>query len=212
MSAPAITGPAATPPARAQLYRRVLWIVLAINAAMFAVEGGAGLGAGSVALQADSLDFLGDAVNYGLALCVLGQGLRWRAVTALLIAAAMAAFGVWIVVTAMLHAFWGGIPSAGVMGGVGTLALAANLASAALLFRYRSGDSNRRAVWLCTRNDALGNVAVLLAAAAVGMSATAWPDLAVGLLLATLALSAAAAIFRQAASELRCGDAVPPAG
>ena len=115
--------------------------MLAINATMFAVESGAGLGVGSVALQADSLDFLGDAVNYGVALCVLGQGLRWRAVTALLKAAPMACFGVWIIVTAVVYAFWGGIPGVAVMGGVGTLVLAANLASAAMLFRYQRGDA-----------------------------------------------------------------------
>lgn len=210
MSAPATSGSAATPAARTELYRRVLWIVLAINAAMFVVEGGAGLGIGSVALQADSLDFLGDAANYGLALWVLGQGLRWRAITALLKAATMACFGVWIIVTAIVHAFSSALPDAGMMAGVGTLALVANLASAALLFRHRGGDSNRRAVWLCTRNDALGNVAVLLAAAAVGTSATAWPDLAVGVLLATLALSSATTILRQAAGELRSRDGVVP--
>ena len=145
----------------------VLWAALAINAVMFVIEVSAGLGAASLSLQADSLDFLGDAANYGVALFVLGLPLRWRATTALLKAAAMALFGLWIFAQAADQALHPGLPSAAVMSGIGMLALAANLACALLLYRHRFGDSNRRAVWLCTRNDAFGNIAVIAAAGGV---------------------------------------------
>ena len=184
-------------------YRRVLWAALAINAVMFVIEVSAGLGAASLSIQADSLDFLGDAANYGVALFVLGLPLRWRATTALLKAAAMALFGLWIFAQAADQALHPGLPSAAVMSGIGMLALAANLACALLLYRHRFGDSNRRAVWLCTRNDAFGNIAVIAAAGGVYVSAGPWPDVAVGVLLSSLAFVSALRVTRQAVAELK---------
>ena len=149
-------------------YRRVLWLALSVNIAMFAVEIGAGLAAQSVSLLADSLDFLGDATNYGISLFVLGMALRWRARASLLKAASMGAFGLWVAATTIYHALAGTVPQAPVMGAVGTLAFAANLGVAALLYRWRNGDSNMRSVWLCSRNDLIGNCAVL--ASAIGVA------------------------------------------
>ncbi|UTW10735.1 cation transporter [Marinobacterium rhizophilum] len=183
-------------------YRRVLWIALLLNFAMFGVEILAGVWAGSVSLLADALDFLGDAANYGISLWVLGLGLAVRAKASLLKAFSMAAFGIWILGTALWHLYQGTLPHAPTMGLVGTLALVTNLGVAWLLWAYREGDSNMRSVWLCTRNDAIGNVAVLLAALGVFGTQTAWPDLAVGILMATLALSSAWQITRGARQEL----------
>lgn len=184
-------------------YRRVLWVALAVNALMFGVEVAAGLGAGSTALLADSLDFLGDAANYGVSLFVLGLALRWRARAALLKGASMAVFGLWVAGTALDRALAGTVPDAGVMGVVGALALAANLGVAALLFRHRDGDSNRRSVWICTRNDALGNLAVLAAALGVFGTGSLWPDVVVAVVMAALALWGATQVLRQAMGELR---------
>ena len=183
-------------------YRRVLWLALAINAAMAVVEVASGLRAGSLALQADALDFMADAANYGISLFVLARSLRWRASAALVKGGAMALFGVWILGTALWKLMHPEVPSANVMGVVGTLALAANLGVAMMLYRFRNGDANRRSVWLCTRNDAIGNLAVLAAAAGVVASETPWPDLAVGAVMAALALSAARHVLRRAAGEL----------
>lgn len=183
-------------------YRRVLWAVLAINAAMAAVEIGAGLAAGSVALLADALDFLGDAATYGLSLWVLGAALATRARAALVKGASMGAFGIWVLGTAAWHASLGTVPEARTMGIVGAAALAANLVAALLLYRWRAGDSNMRSVWLCTRNDAIGNVAVMAAALGVFGTGTGWPDIAVAAGMALLALHAAVAVIRQALGEL----------
>ncbi len=189
-------------------FRRALWIVLAINAAMFAVELSAGLAAHSVALQADALDFLGDAANYALTLTVLGMALRWRAGAALVKGASMGLFGLWVIGQALWNLYHGTLPGAFVMGSVGLLALVANVASAALLYAFRGGDSNMRSVWLCSRNDAIGNLAVMLAAAGVFSTGSALPDLAVAAIMAGLALGAARLVLRQARAELR---AVPAA-
>ncbi len=183
-------------------YRRVLWCVLAINALMFVVEVGAGLAAGSASLQADALDFLGDAANYGISLLVAGMALRYRASAALAKGATMGALGLWIVGTVVWHATHGTLPSAYTMGAVGFMALVANAASFGLLWSYRSGDANMRSAWICTRNDVLGNVAVLCAALGVFGTGTAWPDLIVAAIMAALALQGAAAVVRQALSEL----------
>ena len=169
---------------------------------MFVVEVGAGLAAGSMSLLADSLDFLGDAANYGISLWVLGLALSIRARASLVKAWSMAAFGVWVLGSTAWHAIAGGIPDATAMGLVGCLALLANLGVAILLYRYRSGDSNMRSVWLCTRNDALGNMAVLLAAVGVFGTGTAWPDLAVATIMGTLALSSAWQVILHATEEL----------
>ena len=185
-----------------RVYRRVLWMVMAINAGMFALEMAAGLFGGSVALQADALDFLGDAATYGITLIVLGMGLGWRAGAAMLKGLSMGAFGLWVLVLTAMHIANQELPSAPLMGGVGFLALSANVTSALLLFRHRNGDSNMRSVWLCSRNDAIGNVAVMVAASGVWASGTLWPDVMVGAVIACLALTASVQVVRRAGAEL----------
>ncbi len=190
-------------------YRRVLWAALVINAVMFAVELAVGVDAGSKSLLADAIDFLGDAANYGISLFVLGFALRWRATTALLKGVVMILFGLSIMGSSVHAALFGGLPHAGSMGLIGVLALAANVFVALLLYRHRGGDANRRAVWLCTRNDALGNIAVLIAAAGVFASGTAWPDLAVAAIMAGLAIVSGAQIVRLAGRELVASRTTP---
>jgi Co/Zn/Cd efflux system component len=184
-------------------YRRALWAVLVINAAMFAVEVGAGFAAGSASLQADALDFLGDAANYGISLLVVGMALRYRAAAALAKGATMAAFGLWVIGIAVWHTLHGTLPIAFTMGAVGLAALAANAASFGILWAYRHGDSNMRSAWICTRNDVLGNLAVLLAAAGVFGTGTGWPDVVVATIMAVLALQGAITVIRQSLTELR---------
>jgi Co/Zn/Cd efflux system component len=191
------------PAARDDGFRRVLWIALVVNAGMFLVEGVSGLLGDSVSLQADALDFLGDAANYGLGLAVLGLALTHRATAALIKGVSMGLFGLWVVGSAVHNMVVQTVPSPAVMGAVGFLALAANLGVAVLLYRHRTGDSNRRSVWLCTRNDAIGNLAVMLAASGVFASGTAWPDLAVAFVMATLALSSSYRVIAQAVAEIR---------
>jgi Co/Zn/Cd efflux system component len=193
------------PSAPREGYRRLLWIALAINFLMFAVEVLSGFRGGSVSLLADSLDFLGDAANYGISLSVLGLSVAARAHASRLKAISMLSFGAWILGIVCWHAHTGRIPSVPTMGVVGACALFANGAVAALLFRYREGDSNMRSVWLCTRNDVLGNVAVLLAALGVFGTRSAWPDLIVAAIMSTLALTSAMHILRQSKAELRDG-------
>jgi len=191
-----------------QAYRRVLWAVLAINAAMFAVEVVAGLAAGSASLQADSLDFLGDAANYAISLLVVGMALRYRASAALAKGVTMAAFGVWVLGTVVWHSVQGTLPNAFAMGSVGAAALTANAASFGLLWAYRRGDANMRSAWICTRNDVLGNLAVLLAAAGVFGTGTGWPDIIVAAVMAALAIQGSVLVIRQASAELRMGQLV----
>ena len=183
-------------------YRRALWVALAVNFAMFAVEIGAGVAAGSASLLADSLDFLSDSANYALSLFVLGQALAWRARASLVKAASMGGFGLWVAATTVQHALAGTVPAAPVMGIVGALAFAANLGVAVLLYRWRDGDSNMRSVWICTRNDALGNLAVLAAALGVFGSGSGWPDYIVAAIMSGLALWGAVTVTRHAISEL----------
>jgi Co/Zn/Cd efflux system component len=184
-------------------YRRVLWIVLAINAVMFAVEIGAGLAAGSASLQADALDFLGDAGNYAISLFVVGMALRYRAMAALAKGSTMVVFGLWVLGITGWHAWHGTLPQAFTMGTVGFAALAANAASFGLLWSHRGGDANMRSAWICTRNDVLGNVAVLLAALGVFGTGTGWPDVVVATIMASLALQGALVVIRQSRSELQ---------
>jgi Co/Zn/Cd efflux system component len=186
-----------------EAYRRVLWAVLAINAVMFLVEIGAGVAAGSASLQADALDFLGDAANYAISLFVVGMALRYRATAALAKASTMGVFGLWVVGTAIWHAVLGTLPSAFTMGTVGVAALLANAASFGLLWAFRGGDANMRSAWVCTRNDVLGNLAVLLAAAGVFGTGSGWPDVIVAAIMAALALQGAAVVARQSLDELR---------
>ena len=191
-------------------YKRRLWIVIALNAAMFVVEMGAGQVARSQALQADALDFLGDALTYGISLAVIGASLRVRSNAALLKAVSLLVMGLWVFGSTLWRVFYVAVPEAQIMGVVGVMALAANLASVALLVRYKDGDANVRSVWLCSRNDAIGNVAVMLAALGVWGTATGWPDLIVAGIMAALFLSSAFQIIRQALAERR-GPAPDPA-
>ena len=184
------------------VYRRILWTVLAINGAMFAVEVAAGLMAGSASLQADAFDFLGDAANYAISLLVVGMALRYRALAALTKGATMGAFGLWVIATVIWHTLHGTLPSAFTMGAVGFTALAANAASFVLLWAYRNDDVNMRSAWICTRNDVLGNLAVLLAAAGVFGTGTGWPDVIVATIMAGLALQGSAIVVRQSLGEL----------
>lgn len=188
-------------------FRKVLWIALAVNAAMFGVEILAGLAAGSVSLLADAIDFFGDAANYGLTLAVLSMGALWRTRAALVKAASMLAFGIVVLGKALWSMSLGVPPEAFTMGVVGALALAANVGVAVLLYAFREGDANMRGVWLCTRNDAIGNIAVMLAALGVFGTGSAWPDLAVALAMASLAISAGWAVMRQARGELALASA-----
>lgn len=193
------------PPKRevSKAYRASLWIVLAINAVMFVVEIGAGFLSGSASLQADSLDFLSDAANYGVSLLVVGMALQARAYAALTKAGSMLMFGAWVLGVAAWHLWTGSVPEAHTMGIVGLSALLANAASFGVLWRFREGDSNMRSAWICTRNDVLGNLAVLLAALGVFGTGTGWPDVIVATIMAGLAIQGAATVFPQALNELR---------
>lgn len=184
-------------------YRRALWLVIAINGGMFLTEAAAGSLARSQALQADALDFLADTLTYGISLLVIGLPLRVRATAALAKGLSLAAMGLWVLGSTLHRVLVLGLPDAEIMGGVGLAALAANVASVLILMRYREGDANVRSVWLCSRNDAIGNLAVIAAAGGVALTGTAWPDLAVAALMAGLFLWSAARILRQAIDERR---------
>jgi Co/Zn/Cd efflux system component len=179
-------------------YKRVLWAVIAINGAMFLTEMVAGQLAGSQALKADALDFLADTVTYGLSLAVIGATLQTRATAALFKGLSLFAMALWVFGSTVYQTLVLGVPSAEVMGVIGFLALAANLGSVLLLRPYKDGDANVRSVWLCSRNDAIGNVVVMAAAAGVWRTATAWPDLVVAALMAGIFLTSSVQILRQA--------------
>ena len=183
-------------------YRSILWVALAVNALMFVIEVAGGMSAGSSALQADALDFLGDAANYGISLLVLSSALAVRARASFIKGATMAAFGCWVVGNALYHTTTGRVPEPVVMSAVGILALASNMFVALLLYRYRAGDSNMRSVWICSRNDALGNVAVVAAAAGVFTTQHGWPDIIVALTIGVLSLAGAWQILRHARREI----------
>ena len=184
-------------------YRRILWAALVINLAMFAVEIGAGFKSGSTSLLADAIDFFGDAANYGVSLAVLSSGVVLRARAALLKGTCMMAFGFFVLGRAAWMYSQGGTPEALTMGSIGLLALIANVTVAAMLYAYRAGDANMRSVWLCSRNDAIGNIAVMLAALGVLSTGSAWPDLAVASGMAVLALVGGWSVLRQAVGELK---------
>ncbi len=184
-------------------YRIVLWIALVVNATMFFVEMFAGIGAQSASLLADAVDFLGDALNYGVSIIALGFALAWRSRVAYAKGLFMGMYGVGAIGFAVLNAVTGVVPEPKTMAAIGTLALAANVGVALLLFRYRDGDANMQSVWLCTRNDAIGNVAVLLAALGVFGTGTGWPDFIVAGLMGSLAISAAFTVVKRAKAELR---------
>jgi Co/Zn/Cd efflux system component len=183
-------------------WRRALWIALGVNAGMFAVEMAAGAAADSRALQADALDFLGDAANYAISLLVAGMALAWRARAALAKGITLIGLSGWVMITAALAALSGAAPQPKLMGIIGALALAANAGVAIMLYRFRTGDANMRSVWICSRNDAIGNIAVMAAALGVFGTGTAWPDLIVAAILALLGISGGIQIVRQARREL----------
>ena len=189
-------------------YKRRLWIVIAINASMFLVEMTAGQLARSQALQADALDFFADALTYGVSLAVIGASLRIRATAALAKGISLFLMGLWVFGSTAYRVIYLGVPEAGLMGAIGFLALIANLASVLILVRYKDGDANVRSVWLCSRNDAIGNVVVMIAAAGVWGSNTGWPDIAVAALMAGLFLSSAWQILRQSLDEYRRGEPI----
>lgn len=190
-------------------YKCRLWFVIAINATMFLVEMGAGALAGSQALQADALDFLGDATTYGISLAVIGASIQIRARAAILKALSLTAMALWVLGSTAYHVLILGIPRAEIMGAIGILALAANVASVLILVHYKDGDANVRSVWLCSRNDAIGNIAVMVAALAVWGTATKWPDLLVAAIMASLFLMSSIQILRQSLREIRESDGVP---
>jgi cation diffusion facilitator family transporter len=190
-------------------YKRRLWLVIALNAVMFIVEMTAGHMAKSQALQADALDFLGDALTYGISLAVIGASVRIRTGAALAKGISLLLMGLWVLGSTIYRVLYIGVPEAEIMGVVGFLALLTNLASVALLVRYKDGDANVRSVWLCSRNDAIGNVAVMFAALGVWGTATGWPDLIVAAIMAGLFLSSAFQIVRQALEERREAVAQP---
>lgn len=196
------------PPAADAAYRRVLLIALALNAGMFLVEIVSGVAAGSSSLLADAIDFAGDATNYALSLGLLALVPGWRSRVALVKGFSMGGYGVLVLAITGWHALRGTLPEAATMGAVALLALAVNVVVAAMLFRYRAGDADMRSVWLCSRNDAIANVAVLLAAAGVLGSGSGWPDWVVAALLAGLALSSGASVVRHARREIlgRCAS------
>lgn len=188
-------------------YRKALWVALIINAVMFAVEIVGGLQSGSVSLLADAVDFAGDAANYGISLAVLAMGLTWRARAALLKGLTMAGFGMFIFARIFWSALSGVAPEPLTMGVIAAFALVANVVVALMLYSFRDGDANMRSVWLCSRNDAIGNIAVMLAALGVFGTGLGWPDFVVAMVMAGLALSSGVSIVRLACKELQnCSD------
>jgi Co/Zn/Cd efflux system component len=188
-------------------WRRALWIALIINAGFFVTEIVAGAAAGSAALQADALDFFGDAANYAISLGVAGMALTWRSRAAVAKGGTLIAFALWVLFSTAWHAFYGTLPRAEVMGAVGIAALIANGGVALMLYRFRTGDANTRSAWICSRNDAIGNAAVLLAAMGVFGTGTGWPDVIVAAIMGGLGLWGGWQIVSQARGELRTAPA-----
>jgi len=186
-------------------WRQILWIALILNAAMFFIEMGAGVQADSRALQADALDFFGDAANYAISLGVAGMALAWRSRAAMFKGITILLFGLFVMGSALWAFANGTAPVAETMGIVGTLALLVNVGVAFMLYRYRTGDANMRSVWLCSRNDAISNVAVIAAALGVAGTGSAWPDLGVAAIMAGLAITSGIQIIWQARDELKSG-------
>jgi Co/Zn/Cd efflux system component len=181
----------------------LVWIALGINAGFFLVEIIAGAAAGSAALQADALDFFGDAANYAISLSVAAMALAWRARASVAKGGTMIAFALWVLGSTAWHIAYGTLPRAEVMGVVGLATLLANGGVAFMLYRFRTGDANMRSVWICSRNDALGNAAVMLAAMGVFGTGTNWPDVIVAAIMGGLGLWGGLQIVNQARGELR---------
>ncbi len=185
------------------VFRKVLWIALLVNLAMFFVEIIASHIGDSMSLQADALDFFGDAANYAISLFVLGMALHLRARASVVKGLTMGVFGLWVIGAALYRVFVGSEPEPMIMGSIAVIALIANMSVAVMLYRFREGDSNMQSIWLCSRNDAIGNVAVLIAAVGVTASASRWPDLIVAMIIASLSLSAAYTVLKLAFQEMR---------
>ena len=183
-------------------FKRTLLIVIALNGGMFLIEMLAGFKGQSMALKADALDFFGDTVSYAISLWAIGQSGLVRANVAMMKGISLALMGVFVLGATLYRFFVLGAPDEQIMGVIGLMALAANLLSVLLLLKHRDGDANVRSVWLCSRNDAIGNLAVLGAAVAVYVSQTPWPDLIVAALMATLFLNSARQIIAQARHEI----------
>jgi Co/Zn/Cd efflux system component len=183
-------------------YRKVLWAALIINASMFGVEVVGSQQSGSMSLLADAIDFAGDAANYGLSLAVLGMAMVWRSRAALIKGASMGVYGLFVLGKTAWAVHQGMPPEPVTMGAIALLALLANVSVALMLYAFREGDANMRSVWLCSRNDAIGNVAVALAALGVFATHQAWPDLLVAVGMAVLAISASVSVLRQARVEM----------
>lgn len=192
----------ASPSLNSPAWRRALWIALTVNGAFFLGEIWAGVAAGSASLQADALDFLGDTANYAISLGVAGMALQWRARAARFKGAAMMAFAIWVLGSTVWHALHGTLPGAEIMGAVGFAALLANGSVALMLYQFRAGDANMRSVWICSRNDAIGNLAVMLAALGVFGSGSGWPDVVVATVMGGLGLWGGWQVVTQARSEL----------
>lgn len=190
-------------------WRKTLWAALAINAGMFLLEIYAGATADSRALLADAMDFFGDAANYAISLVVAGMSITWRARATLVKGATLVLLGGFVLAAAVFAAIGGSSPGPQTMGIIGTLALLANVAVAAMLFGFRAGDANMRSVWICSRNDAIGNVAVVAAAVGVFGTGTAWPDLLVASILASLGFWGGTQIVLQARGELKSAGGRP---
>lgn len=184
-------------------FRGVLWICLGLNFSMFIIDILASHIAGSIALLADAIDFFSDSASYVISLYVLNKSLRWRAAAALINAGGMAVVGLWVAYAAFERFHHPIVPHAPLMGGVGAMALCVNLTSAALLYRFRHGDSNARSVWMCSRNDALYNIGIIVSAFLVFYTASGWPDLAIAILILVLELFSAWHVFEHAREDFK---------
>ena len=189
-------------------YRKILWVVLFINLGMFVLEIFSGLISGSQSLLADSLDFFSDAANYGISLYVLSKSVTLRAKASLIKGYSMGVFGIFVALSTIYKVFFAVTPKAEIIGVVGFIALTANLFSAFLLYKYRKGDSNRTSVWICSRNDAIANIAVIFAGIGVWITGTKWPDLMVAFIIASISLSGAFHIIKKAKKELKDGKMI----
>ncbi|MDK4563992.1 cation transporter [Kingella kingae] len=184
-------------------YRKVLIVALVVNFTMFLLEIFMGMKAGAVSLFADSMDFFGDAANYTVSLFLLSSTLQTRAKMSLIKGGSMLIFGVIVLISTMYYFIRGELPHSGEMGAIGALALLANVSVAVMLYRFRTGDSNMQSVWLCSRNDAIGNVAVMIAATCVYFTQSQLPDLIVALMMAALAIQSGWQVVKLARKELQ---------
>lgn len=185
-----------------QSHGRVLWIVLAINASMFLVELVVGVLSQSTALMADSLDMLGDALVYSFSLFVLGKGIKWEAKASVLKGVIMLSFGIGVLAEAVYKILNPVVPEAGSMGITGAAALVMNSICFYLLWKHRGDNLNMQSTWVCSRNDLIGNVGVIIASGLTAVTASKWPDIAIGLSIAAMFVNSAIQVLREAKSAL----------